>query len=105
MNHLLELSKKHPDFVGGPRGLGTLGAFNCKDVQTREALIHQLRQLGIQAGPVGDDGIRLRPTLYFEEKHVDIYIDRLDKACKTLSSTVISPPITYVRSNVIDSLS
>lgn len=51
---------------------------------TRDALMKRMKNLGVQTGPVGDAGIRLRPTLYFEEKHADIFVDRLDKACTDL---------------------
>ena len=85
MNELNYLSEKHPNFISTPRGLGTFQAFDCKDVMARDALIKKMRNLGVQCGPVGDAGIRLRPTLYFEEKHADIFVDRLDKACTDLA--------------------
>ena len=50
----------------------------------RDALLKQLKANGIHSGAVGDHGVRLRPTLYFEEKHADIFADRLDKTCKEL---------------------
>ena len=84
-NELEYLSEKHPNFIGTPRGLGTFQAFDCQDVMTRDALIKRMKNLGVQCGPVGDAGIRLRPTLYFSEKHADVFVDRLDKACTDLA--------------------
>ena len=80
------LATKHPDFIGSPRAIGTFQAFDVKDVPTRTAFLNKLKEHGVHAGPVGSaSGVRLRPCLYFEEKHADLFVDRIDKTCKDLS--------------------
>ena len=39
-----------------------------------------MKAQGVNQGGCGVKTVRLRPTLYFEKKHADIYLDALDKA-------------------------
>lgn len=80
-----ELEKKHPKFVQKTRGLATFLSFSCEDQPTRDALLLKLKSHGVNQGGCGDRSARFRPTLYFEEKHADIYVDALDRACQDLS--------------------
>ena len=45
--------------------------------------------------------MRLRPTLYFEKKHADIYLEALDKACAEVKRA--SPYIFYDKNCSFDS--
>ena len=85
MNELFHLSDKHPRFIDTPRGRGTIQAFDCEDAMARDALLKRMKSKGIQVGPVGDHGVRLRPSLYFEPKHADIFVESLDETCKELA--------------------
>lgn len=38
--------------------------------------------LGIQSGGCGDLAIRFRPALVFQEKHVDIFLDKFNQVLK-----------------------
>ena len=75
---LNELAKKYPRFIQNVRGKGTFLASDSETVADREALINGLRKHGIIQGICGTQTIRLRPSLYFEKKHADIYTERLD---------------------------
>ena len=77
MNEINHLADKHPKFIQKNRGLGTFQAFDCGDAARRDALIKQMKTHGVQCGGVGDHGIRLRPSLYFEPKHANIFASSL----------------------------
>jgi len=40
----------------------------------------RLKKEGINQGGCGTRTMRLRPTLYFEQKHADIYLSALERA-------------------------
>ena len=84
LDEMHQLSAKYPKLVGTPRGLGLQQAFDVVDAPTRAALLKNLKVQGINSGPISASSIRIRPTLYFEKKHADLYIDRLSKACKNM---------------------
>ena len=77
---LERLAVKHPDYIDSIRGKGTYLAFDCDSAETRNALIAQMKAFGVNQGGCGVRSVRLRPSLYFEKKHADIYLDALDKA-------------------------
>ena len=78
---LNDLSAKHSKFISNVRGMGTYIAFDCESTDLRNNLVGTLRQHGVNSGGCGVKTMRLRPTLYFEKKHADIYLAALDKAC------------------------
>ena len=67
------------------RGKGTYIAFDSETVGDRDKMIARLKQHGIIQGFCGDKSTRFRPSLYFEKKHADIYLDRLEKSCSEAS--------------------
>lgn len=81
---LEELGKEdttHPVGILNVRGRGTLCAFDLPTVQIRDRLLQVLRnKYGVNQGPCGEATVRFRPSLYFEEKHVNVYIDALARA-------------------------
>ena len=46
----------------------------------RDELLTKLKGQGVNQGGCGVKTMRLRPTLYFEKKHADIYTSALDRA-------------------------
>ena len=80
-----ELESKHPKFIHKTRGMATFLAFSCETAPHRDALMNKLKSFGVNQGGCGDRSVRFRPTLYFEKKHADIYVDALDKACTDLA--------------------
>lgn len=75
---LLELQKQHPHALNSVRGRGTFLAVNANTPKARDDMIHYLRQNGVQSGGCGDVALRFRPSLIFEEKHADIFLDKFD---------------------------
>jgi len=79
-----DLSKKFPKMMQDPRGAGLMQAFTCESMAQRNALIKAMKTTGIHAGPLSTHVLRIRPTLYFEKKHADLYLDRLNKAAMSI---------------------
>ena len=82
---LQELSKKHPTLIQNVRGKGTFLAFDSDTAAQRDEFLWKLRaEHGVIQGFCGDKSSRLRTSLYFEKKHAEVYLDRLDKACSSV---------------------
>jgi 4-aminobutyrate aminotransferase-like enzyme len=64
--------------------VGTCLGFDVATVAQRDALLKKLKEHGINQGPSGNNTVRFRPCLYFDETHVDIYAAALNKACSEL---------------------
>lgn len=62
------------------KGMGTFIAFDLDTANARNQLVAKLLQLGVVAGGCGDKLLRLRPSLTFEPKHADVFIEKLEKA-------------------------
>ena len=82
---LNSVAKDHPRWVGDVRGLGTFLAFDCESEANKNTLVKTLRQNGVSQNGCGDKGMRVRPCLYFGEKHANQYLEILDKTCRQLS--------------------
>nr|AAA98560.1 GABA aminotransferase-like protein [Ustilago maydis] len=59
---------------------GTFLAFDGRTAKVRDQLIMEMRKLGVHMGGCGDKALRLRPMLVFEQKHADIFLDKLETA-------------------------
>jgi 4-aminobutyrate aminotransferase/(S)-3-amino-2-methylpropionate transaminase len=84
LDGIKDLSKKFPKMMQDPRGAGLMQAFTCESMAQRNALIKAMKTTGIHAGPLSTHVLRVRPTLYFEKKHADLYLDRLNKAAMSI---------------------
>lgn len=84
--NLESISKKFPQAVLNLRGenFGTFIAFDCENADVRNKLLSIMRSAGVNAGGSGDRSVRLRPTLVFEEKHADIFLQVLEDSLKKL---------------------
>ncbi|PWZ03075.1 4-aminobutyrate aminotransferase [Testicularia cyperi] len=58
---------------------GTFIAFDGTTSEARDKLIMEMRKEGVHIGGCGDRAIRLRPMLVFEQKHADLFLERLEK--------------------------
>lgn len=102
-NGLLQAQKEFPALLNSARGRGTFLAINCATAKLRDDLVNRLKQngryfyklfqskpkhklfsvyLGIQSGGCGEQAIRFRPALTFEEKHADIFLDKFNQVLK-----------------------
>ncbi|XP_069124664.1 4-aminobutyrate aminotransferase, mitochondrial-like isoform X2 [Argopecten irradians] len=83
---LYEMQEKYPGLLSKARGVGTYCAIDVKDVETRENILHRLRQKGVNLGACGVSSIRFRPTLLLRRNHVDIFLDVFDSVISDLYS-------------------
>ena len=78
-NKLAEVSKDFPHWVTNVRGRGLCLAFDVPNDDVygtnRNIFVGELKKRGINAPVCGAWTVRSRPCLYFNEKHVDVYID------------------------------
>lgn len=81
---LFQAQNDFPSLLGSARGRGTFLAINCVSTKMRDEVIHALKQKGVLAGGCGDHSIRFRPALIFQEKHVDIFMDKFYQVLKEL---------------------
>ncbi|CAK9440538.1 uncharacterized protein LODBEIA_P46060 [Lodderomyces beijingensis] len=59
---------------------GTFIAWDCCSVEVRAKVLQACKDLGLNMGACGDLSIRLRPTLLFEKKHADVFLNILEEA-------------------------
>lgn len=59
------------------KGMGTFQAFDLPLPDARNQLIANLKAMGVVAGGCGEQLVRLRPSLTFEKKHADVFLERL----------------------------
>lgn len=84
MAKLHKLAEKYPQHLGRLRGKGTFIAFDLESTQTRDKLLKTLKLNGCNTGGCASASVRLRPTLTFEEKHADIFVEALEKSLAVL---------------------
>ena len=65
LSGLQGLQERYPHLIGRARGRGTLCAFSVANTQTRDSIVFNLRQRGVQSGACGAYSIRLRPSMIF----------------------------------------
>ncbi|MBW0461955.1 hypothetical protein O181_001670, partial [Austropuccinia psidii MF-1] len=63
---------------------GTFIAFDAPQSETRDQFIMLMKHAGINLGSCGDQTIRLRPMLVFENLHADVFLNAAEKALKEL---------------------
>ncbi|XP_029734923.1 4-aminobutyrate aminotransferase, mitochondrial [Aedes albopictus] len=81
---LLQAQKDYPHLLNSARGRGTFLAINCASAKMRDDAVAALKQKGVLSGGCGDLSIRFRPALIFQEKHVDIFLDKFNQVLKEL---------------------
>lgn len=62
------------------KNFGTFIAFDFPTAAQRNEFLVRMRTNGVNIGGCGDRSVRLRPTLVFEEKHVGVLIDAMEKS-------------------------
>lgn len=78
----LRSSLEKVDGISNVRGLGTMLAFDTKNIDTNFDLIHKLKQSGVNISAAGPTSISTKPALIFEEKHSQEFITTLKKSLK-----------------------
>ncbi|XP_069124662.1 4-aminobutyrate aminotransferase, mitochondrial-like isoform X2 [Argopecten irradians] len=75
LNGLYDIQNKYPGILSRARGVGTYCSIDFNDSDTRDKVIDDLRQKGINLGSCGNNSIRFRPTLTLSRNHVDVFMD------------------------------
>ncbi|CAI2000717.1 hypothetical protein SEUBUCD646_0G02720 [Saccharomyces eubayanus] len=83
---LEDLQKKYPENFQSLRGKdrGTFIAWDLPTGEKRDLLLKKLKSNGCNVGGCAVNAVRLRPSLTFEEKHADIFIEALTKSVNEL---------------------
>lgn len=82
---LEDLAARWPALLSGARGAGTFCAIDVRDAATRDRLLHEARQRGLEAGGSGVRSIRFRPALIFGSSHAAEALAILHDACKAVA--------------------
>ena len=72
--------------ISNVRGYGTFLAYDLPSNEITKKLIERMKKAGVIMGICGERSIRLRPSLIFEEKHAEIYLERLEIALQGISN-------------------
>ncbi len=75
------IAREYPTLLGRVRGQGTFSAVSASNIATRDKLIYELRQAGIEAGGSGAFTIRLRPSMIFQPVHAAEFLDIFANVC------------------------
>ena len=84
LNELLLFAKRYPGLVKNARGRGTYLAIDFETPDQRAKAIQLLHLNGVHCGGSGETALRIRTTLTFSERHVDLFSERFEKVLKQL---------------------
>merc|ERR1712080_120151 len=84
MSGLTQLQSVFPHLLSKARGRGTFCAVDLPSVETRDTLLHTLRQRGVHLGGCGESSVRIRPSLTFTPQHANIMLDGLNDALREM---------------------
>lgn len=84
LSELEKFAKQYPALVQNARGRGTYCAIDFSTPDLRAKAIQLLHLNGVHCGGSGETALRVRTTLTFSEKHVDLFSERFDKVLKQL---------------------
>ena len=84
LGQLEQFAKQYPALVKNARGRGTYCAIDFSTPDLRAKAIQLLHLNGVHCGGSGEAALRVRTTLTFSERHVDLFSERFDKVLKQL---------------------
>ncbi|KAF8355271.1 hypothetical protein PRIPAC_96894, partial [Pristionchus pacificus] len=84
---LAAFQKEHPSLVRNARGLGFFAAVDFENTEIRDKFVHQALQFGLHCGGCGERSLRIRPSLVFDKKHLDLTFELLEKTAKALETS------------------
>jgi 4-aminobutyrate aminotransferase/(S)-3-amino-2-methylpropionate transaminase len=87
---LASLTAQFPALFSEPRGAGTFAAIDVCDAASRDRLLHEARQRGLEAGGSGERSVRFRPALVYGARHVDETIALLAAAAASVPPAAAS---------------
>jgi len=77
-DEILALSQKYSE-IQNVRGRGTLVAWDHPSMAARDKVVGDAMQNGLLLGGCGNQSIRLRPSLTFDESHADEFLHLFEK--------------------------
>ncbi|PLB37994.1 4-aminobutyrate transaminase gatA [Aspergillus candidus] len=80
---LQRLAERYPEHLQNLRGQGQ-GTFIAWDSPRRDEIIAKSKAEGINIGGSGQNAIRLRPMLVFQNHHADLLLERVEKIIQKL---------------------
>ena len=84
LNGLKQLAFNYPDTVVNARGRGTFCAIDFRSPEMRNKAIQLMHLQGVHCGGSGEQTLRIRTTLTFNEKHSQLFLERLERVIKQL---------------------
>lgn len=84
LSGLEQFARENPSLVKNARGRGTYCAIDFSTPELRAKAIDLLHKNGVHCGGSGESALRIRTTLTFSEKHVNLFLDRFAKVLKQL---------------------
>lgn len=84
LDGLKTLQNQYENSICNARGRGTFCAIDFRTPELRNQAIHLLHLQGIHCGGSGERSLRIRTTLTFNERHAQIFLERLDHVLKQL---------------------
>lgn len=84
LNDLEQFARKYSALVKNARGRGTYCAIDFSTPDLRAKAIQLLHENGVHCGGSGETALRIRTTLTFSERHVDLFSERFEKVLKQL---------------------
>ncbi|KAH3873713.1 4-aminobutyrate aminotransferase, mitochondrial-like [Dreissena polymorpha] len=81
---LRQMQDKYPGILTKARGLGTFCAIDFHNTESRDSLVFKLRQRGVHTGTCGSVTLRLRPSLIFQTRHVDLFLEHFQTVLETM---------------------
>jgi len=82
LSGLTELQNTYSSQIENARCVGVFGAIDGRDTTHRDKLLTALHRKGIHIGGNGTRTFRLRPSLIFQQHHVEIFLDKFDQVLK-----------------------
>ncbi|KAG5899126.1 hypothetical protein JTB14_021625 [Gonioctena quinquepunctata] len=84
LSGMMQVEKEFPNHLNSTRGRGTFAAVTAATPKLRDDILKRMQRKGVQGGGCGLKSIRLRPTLVFQEHHVDIFLDTFRQVMQEL---------------------
>ncbi|KAG8222857.1 hypothetical protein J437_LFUL003502 [Ladona fulva] len=82
MSGLFKLQNEFAHLLSNVRGRGTFIAFDFPNSRIRDDIKNRLHVKGVHVGGCGDQSVRLRPSLTYQEHHMNIFLDMLRQVLK-----------------------
>jgi 4-aminobutyrate aminotransferase/(S)-3-amino-2-methylpropionate transaminase len=86
LDGLKSLQSQNENIICNARGRGTFCSIDFRSPDLRNRAISLMHLQGVHCGGSGDQTLRIRTTLTFNERHAHLFIERLERVLKQLQS-------------------